>query len=149
MRTLAMCIVLVSAAGLQSACSPDGGRSASPTTQGASRKLSIGEFQLGTSLGPHGGIAQGADKTVFSTDQTIHVAMRLRDAPTGTLVKVVWKSPGGEAIGEETKRLKPGQEHMSFSADGESLPPGTGYHVQISANGEPVTVLRFDLIHGG
>jgi hypothetical protein len=75
--------------------------------------------------------------------------MRLRDAPTGTTVKVVWKAPGGEALGDETKRLQPGQDYMFFSADAENLPAGSGYHAEISANGKPVTVLSFTLSQGG
>lgn len=76
--------------------------------------------------------------------------MRLRDAPGGTTVKVVWKSPAGEALGEETKRLQPGQDYMHFSADGEHLLPDTGYLAEISANGgTPITVLKFDVNNGG
>jgi hypothetical protein len=147
---LAVCIALISTAAVLSACSPESGRDATTTTRTASRKLSIGEFQLGTRLGSHGGIARQANTTVFSTDQTIHVAMRLRDAPAGTTVKVVWKSPAGEALGAETKRLQPGQDYMHFSADGANLLPGTGYGAEISANdGEPVTVVRFDMNSGG
>ena len=141
-----ICIALAAAAATLSACSPEAGREATTITPEASRKLSIGDFQLGTRIGSHGGIAREADATAFSTDQTIHVAMRVRDAPTGTRVKVVWKSPAGEALGEETKRLQPGQDYMHFSADGENLLPGSGYHAEVSANdGEPVTVLKFDM----
>ena len=133
-----------------SACSPEAGREAATSTPAASRELSIGDFQLGTRLGSHGGIAREAHTSVFSADQTIHVAMRLRDAPAGTTVKVVWKSPAGEPLGQETKRLQPGQDYMHFSADGGNLLPGTGYGAEISANdGEPVTVVRFDVKNGG
>ena len=149
-RTLAICIALTSVVAVQSACTPDSGRNATASAQQPSpKKLSIGELKSGTRLAMNGGIARGAEKTVFSTDETIHVAMRLHDAPKGTIVKVLWKAPGGETLGEEAKRLQPGQEYMYFSADGASLPKGTGYHAEISANGEPVTVLRFDLTNGG
>ena len=145
-RALAICIALASAVAVLGACSPEAGRDATTTTQEASGKLSISDFQLGTKVGSHGGIARDADTTVFSTDQMIHVSMKLREAPTGTKVKVVWKSPAGEALGEETKLVRPGQDYMHFSADGENLLPGSGYHAEISANdGEPVTVLKFDL----
>ena len=147
---LAICIALTSAAAALSACSPEASHEATTITQQAPKKLSIDDFQLGTRLGSHGGVAREAHTTVFSTDQTIHVAMRLRDAPAGTTVKVVWKSPAGEALGQETKRLQPGQDYMHFSADGENLLPGTGYGAEISANdGEPVTVVRFDVKNGG
>jgi hypothetical protein len=115
----------------------------------APRQLSISEFQLGTRLGSHGGIAQGAQTSVFSTDQTVHVAMRLRDAPPGTVIKAVWQAPGGETLGEQTSGVRPGQDYVYFSADAENLPPGAGYRAEIFANGKPVTVLRFDLNSGG
>lgn len=161
-RRFVTCLVLGSAALAQIACSPDPGRNATPdraagaasadgkaSSQAAASKPSIGEFQLGAGLGSHGGIAQGTEKTTFSSDETINVAMRVRSAPAGTQVKVVWKSPAGEALGEETKRLLPGQDYMYFSADGANLPPGAGYHAEISANGALVTTLRFDLAQGG
>lgn len=146
---LVICVALASIAALQGGCSKDTGRNASSTSQDQPKKLSIGDLETGTSLGPHGGIAQGAEKSVFTASETIHVSMRLRNAPKGTTVKVVWKSPAGEALGEETKSLRPGQDYMHFSADGANLPPGAGYHAEISANGQPITVLKFDLASSG
>lgn len=138
---LALCLVLTALLG---ACSQNKETDAQASRPSAAAKMWIGEFQSGTRLGPHGGIAHRSEKTVFSAGDMIHIAMKLRDAPPGTTVTVVWKAPSGQKLGEETKRLRPGQDYMYFSADGENLQAGSGYHAEISTNGKPVTVVSFD-----
>jgi hypothetical protein len=106
----------------------------------------LSDFRLGTRLGPHGGIVAGTEQKTFELGQTIYVAMRLRNPPASAAVRVLWRGPGKEMLGEETKRLRPGQDYLHFAADGENLPPGNGYGVEIWADNKQVARLSFDLI---
>lgn len=137
---------VVALAATLAACSrAPAGRTAHQETGASHATLSIDEFQTGTRLGSHGGIAPGAQTKRFKLGDAVHIAMRVRDAPPGTVVTVVWKAPGGETLGEDSSTVRPGQEHVYFSAESDDLKPGDGYQAEISANGKAVSIIRFDL----
>lgn len=147
-RRATSCVLLcalLAAGGLQMGCSRNAGSDPTQSTQAPAGPMTVDEFKMGTRLGSNGDVATDAVTTSFTTDQKIHVTMRLQNAPAGTQGKVVWKSPAGDAIGEESKQLQPGQDFMNFAADGESLPPGDGYAAELSVNGQVVQTEKFDL----
>ena len=110
------------------------------------RPIKIENFAMGTALGPTGGIAYGADHKMFETGTIINVAMALKHAPVGTPVRVVWKGPGGDVIGQETKTVRRGQRFMNFAADSNVIPVMRNYQVDVFVHGTLLTNLRFDVI---
>ena len=130
----------------QTGCSSRSGSEAGGTApQVSNAPFSIGELHAGKRLGTHGGIAPGAETHSFALGDTVHIAMRVQNAPAGTVVKVVWKTPGGQTMGEDSTSVRPGQEYVHFSADSENLQVGQGYQAEVSANGKSVGLVRFDL----
>jgi hypothetical protein len=125
--------------------SPSSPRTVAPAAD-PSKPISIGNFGLGTRLGPHGGIAKGASDTQFAPGQLIYLAMELKNAPVGTVIHVVWKAQGDLVLGEETKEVRPGQRFMNFAADSSSLPLEPKYHVEVFVNGDRLAQLEFGLV---
>jgi hypothetical protein len=119
-----------------------GSAAPSATEQG----IRIEDFALGTVLGSHGGIAKGASENRFETGQIVYLAMALKQVPVGTPVNVVWKGPGGEVLGQETKHVRRGQRYLNFAADSGNLPLGQRYRAEVSVNGQTLARLEFDLI---
>jgi hypothetical protein len=110
------------------------------------RPIVIDNFSMGTRLGPHGGIAKGANERMFAPGELIYLAMELKNAPVGTSVRVVWKAQGDIVLGEETKEVLPGQRFMNFAADSSSLPLEPKYHAEVFVNGKSLAKVEFGLV---
>jgi hypothetical protein len=136
--------VLAAAVFLLSACTSEADKAAQEAA--AKRPIQIDNFVLGTALGSHGGIAYGADHKMFEAGQLIYLAMELKHAPVGTPVRVLWKGPAGDVIGEETKLVRRGQRFMNFAADGGNLPVMQNYVVEVQVNGKTLSQLKFDIL---
>ena len=119
--------------------------SASPP-EATADQIQLDGFALGTRLGPHGGIAPGAERTEFGPHEQVFVAMLIRRAPVGTPIRVVWAAPGGIRLGEETKTVRPGQRYMNFAADISTIPPGRGYYAEVWAEGRVVGRVEFEVL---
>jgi hypothetical protein len=142
--------MLASALCLLAACSPktDPKAQSAMIAADANRPILIENFSMGTRLGPHGGIAKGANEQVFAVGDLIYVAMELKHAPIGTVVHVIWKAQGDLVLGEETKEVRRGQRFMNFAADSSSLPLEPKYHVEVFVNDKQLAKLDFGLALG-
>lgn len=64
----------------------------------------IDDVTIGHEVGADGAIPAGKTGDNFAPGQTIHIAMKVKDAPASSAVKVVYNGKDNAKIGEETKQ---------------------------------------------
>lgn len=149
MRPLLWIVTLAAVLSVSGACTrdPERASSAQSTAESAQEGLvQLEDFRLGTALGSDGAIAPGKQQNAFTPDETVFLAMRIRQAPVGAAVRVVWGAPGGIQLGEETKTIRPGQRYLHFAADISTIPVGENYYAEVWAQGRQIARVEFSII---
>src|SRR4029079_11788382 len=77
----------------------------------------IDDVTIGHEVAADGTIPAGKTGDNFVPGQKVNITMKLKDAPAGTAVKVVYFGPGEKQVGEETKQVKAGETFMVFTKD--------------------------------
>lgn len=105
----------------------------------------IDDVTIGHEIGADGAIPTGKTGDYFAPGQTIQLAMKVKDAPANTAVKVVYFGPGEKQVGEETKQVPAGATYMSFSKETKGWPKGD-YRADIFAGDEKVNSQQFQIV---
>ncbi|HEY9422266.1 MAG TPA: hypothetical protein VIW92_12685 [Thermoanaerobaculia bacterium] len=87
--------------------------------------------------------AQGDD---FAPGETVHLTMKVADAPAGSKVKVIWFGPGETKIDEEEMAVNQGDQYLSFkTADTSSWQKGD-YRAEVWVGDEKVNQQQFQIV---
>jgi hypothetical protein len=105
----------------------------------------IDDVTIGHEVGPDGAIPTGKTGDDFAPGQTVHIAMKVKDAPAGTAVKVVFYGPGEKDLGGETKQTKAGETYMAFQKATKGWPKGD-YRAEVWAGDEKVNTQQFQIV---
>lgn len=87
--------------------------------------------------------SQGDD---FAPGETVHLAMKVADAPAGSRVKVVWFGPGETRINEEEKTVNQGDQYLSFQAADTSSWQKGDYRAEVWVGDEKVNQQQFQIV---
>ena len=99
----------------------------------------------GHALAADGSIASDQKGDDFAPGETVHVAMKIGDTPSGSAVKIVWYGPEDKRINEETKTVATGQTYLNFEADTKGWAKGD-YKAEIWIGDENVNTERFQVV---
>jgi hypothetical protein len=105
----------------------------------------IDDVTIGHEVGTDGTIPAGKTGDDFAPGSTIHIAMKVHDAPAGTAVKVVYYGPGETKVGEETKQVAAGQTFMTFNKDTKGWAKGD-YRAEVWAGDEKVNTQQLQIV---
>lgn len=87
--------------------------------------------------------AQGDD---FAPGETVHLTMKVADAPAGSRVKVVWFGPGETRINEEEKAVNQGDQYLTFQAANTSSWAKGDYRAEVWVGDEKVNQQQFQIV---
>ena len=106
----------------------------------------IDDVTIGHAVGADGMIP--ADKTGddFAPGEAVHLAMTVNDAPATSSVKVIWFGPNDTKVGEETKAVAAGQQHMDFTARDTKAWPKGDYRAEVWTGDEKVNTQNFQIV---
>jgi hypothetical protein len=72
--------------------------------------------------------------------------MSVNDAPVGSSVKVIWFGPNDTKVGEESKAVASGEQHMDFTAQDTKAWNKGDYRAEIWAGDEKVNSEQFQIV---
>jgi len=105
----------------------------------------IDDVSIGHAVGADGAIPAGQTGDNFVPGQTVHITMKINNAPAGTAVKVVYMGPGEKNVGEENKPVPAGATYLAFEKDTTGWPKGD-YAADIYAGDEKVNTQHFNVV---
>lgn len=105
----------------------------------------IDDVTIGHEVGADGTIPAGKTGDNFAPGETIHIAMKVKDAPANTAVKVVFFGPGEKNVGEETKNTTAGQTFATFEKATKGWPKGD-YRAEVWTGDEKVNTQHFQIV---
>lgn len=105
----------------------------------------IDDVTIGHEVGADGTIPTGKTGDDFAPGQPVHIAMKVKDAPAGAGVKVVWFGPGETKINEENKAVPTGATTLSFTTDTKGWAKGD-YRADIFIGDEKVNSQQFQIV---
>ncbi len=105
----------------------------------------IDDVTIGHEVGPDGTIPAGKTGDDFAPGHAVNIAMKVKDAPAGTAVKVVFYGPGEKNVGEETKTVAAGQTFLVFKKDTAGWPKGD-YRAEVWTGDEKVNTQQFQIV---
>lgn len=104
----------------------------------------VDDVTIGHEVGADGSIPTGKTGDDFAPGQKVNITMKIKDAPAGTAVKVVFYGPGEKQVGEETKQTA-GATYLAFEKDTTGWPKGD-YRADIFAGDEKVNSQQFQIV---
>ena len=105
----------------------------------------IDDVTIGHEVAADGTIPAGKTGDNFVPGQKVNITMKVKDAPAGTAVKVVYFGPGEKQVGEETKQVKAGETFMVFTKDTKGWAKGD-YRADVFTGDEKVNSQHFNLV---
>ena len=108
-------------------------------------QMYVDDFTIGHEVGADGTIPTGKTGDNFVPGQKVNIVMKVKDAPAGTAVKVVYFGPGEKQVGEETKNTAAGQTFLVFTKDTKGWAKGD-YRADIFAGDEKVNSQHFNVV---
>ena len=105
----------------------------------------IDDVTIGHEVAADGTIPAGKTGDDFAPGETVHIAMKVHDAPAGTAVKVVFFGPGEKNVGEETKKVAGGEKFMTFNKATKGWPKGD-YRAEVWTGDEKVNTQQFQVV---
>jgi len=105
----------------------------------------IDDVTIGHEIAADGTIPAGKTGDDFAPGQPVHIAMKVKDAPAGTAVKVVFYGPGEKNVGEDTKKVAGGETFMAFKKDTKGWPKGD-YRAEVWTGDEKVNTQQFQIV---
>jgi hypothetical protein len=106
----------------------------------------IDDVTIGHSVGADGMIPADQTGDDFAPGQPIHLAMTVNDAPANASVKVIWYGPNETKVGEETKTVATGEQHMSFTAKDTKAWAKGDYRAEVWTGDEKVNTQEFQIV---
>lgn len=105
----------------------------------------IDDVTIGHEVAADGTIPTGRTGDDFAPGETVHIAMKTKDAPAGTAVKVVFFGPGEKNLGEETKTTAAGQTFITFNKATKGWAKGD-YRAEVWTGDEKVNTQQFQIV---
>lgn len=105
----------------------------------------VDDFTIGHEVGADGTIPTGRTGDDFAPGEPVNIVMKVKDAPAGTAIKVVFFGPGEKNVGEETKNTAAGQTFLAFQKDTKGWPKGD-YRAEVWAGDEKVNTQQFQIV---
>ena len=108
-------------------------------------QMYIDDVTIGHEVAADGTVPAGKTGDDFAPGETVHIAMKVKDAPAGTAVKVVFFGPGEKNVGEETKTVAGGEKFLVFNKDTKGWPKGD-YRADVFTGDEKVNSQQFQIV---
>jgi hypothetical protein len=106
----------------------------------------VDDVTIGHEVGADGTIPTGKTGDNFVSGQKIYIAMKVKDAPPNTAVKVVYNGPPDNTkVGEETKNVPAGATFMVFEKDTKGWKKGD-YAADVFVGDEKVNTQHFNVV---
>lgn len=106
----------------------------------------IDDVTLGKKVGADGMIAAEDQGDDFAPGESVHLTMKVGDAPAGSRVKVVWYGPGEQRIAEEEKEVVPGDQYLTFQAANTGSWQKGDYRAEVWVGDEKVNQQQFQIV---
>ena len=106
----------------------------------------IDDVTMGHEIGQDGAILSERKADKFAAGQSIHITMKVKDAPAGSAVKVAWYGPNEMKINEEQKHIPAGATMLAFSATDTSKWQKGDYRAEIWIGDEKVNTEKFQIV---
>jgi hypothetical protein len=106
----------------------------------------VDDVTIGHEVGADGMIPADKKGDDFAPGQPIHLAMTVNDAPANASVKVIWFGPNDTKVGEESKAVSPGQQHLDFTAAKTKAWAKGDYRAEVWAGDEKVNEQQFQIV---
>jgi len=111
-----------------------------------SAQTMIDDVTIGKQVGADGMIAAEDQGDDFAPGETVHLAMKVADAPAGSVVKVAWYGPGELKVGDQEKTVETGASYLTFdSVDTSSWQKGD-YRAEVWIGDEKVNTQQFQIV---
>ena len=111
-----------------------------------SAQTMIDDVTIGKQVGADGMIAAEDQGDDFAPGETVHLAMKVADAPAGSVVKVAWYGPGELKVGDQEKTVETGASYLAFdSVDTSSWQKGD-YRAEVWIGDEKVNTQQFQIV---
>lgn len=104
----------------------------------------IDDVSIGHEVGTDGSIPTGKTGDDFAPGSTVHVTMKVNNAPDGSAVKIVYTS-NEKQVGEETKPVPAGATYLTFAKDTTGWPKGD-YNADVYIGDEKVNTQHFQIV---
>jgi hypothetical protein len=106
----------------------------------------IDDVTIGHEVGADGAIPAGKTGDNFTPGQKIVIAMKVKDAPANSAVKIVYNGPTADKkAGEQTKNVPAGATFMSFEQNTKGWPKGD-YAADVYIGDEKVNTQHFNIV---
>lgn len=106
----------------------------------------IDDVTIGHVLGSDGTIPLDQTGDEFAPGKPIHIAMKVKDAPAGSAVRVIWYAPGDTKIAEENKDVPAGAMTLAFSVTDTKTWQKGDYHAVVWIGDEKVSTQQFQIV---
>ncbi len=105
----------------------------------------IDDVTIGHEVGADGTIPTGKTGDDFAPSSMVYIAMKVKDAPATSAVKVVFNGKDNAKVGDETKQVPAGAKFLSFSKSTKGWPKGD-YSADIYIGDEKVNTQHFQVV---
>jgi len=106
----------------------------------------VDDVTIGHKAGPDGTIAAADQGDDFAPGDPVVIAMKVGDAPPGSMVKVIWYGPNDTKLSENEKGINAGSDHLIFeNLNTASLATGD-YRAEVWIGDEKVDQQSFNIV---
>lgn len=105
----------------------------------------IDDVTIGHEVGADGMIPAGKTGDDFAPGETVHLAMKVKDAPANATVKTVWYGPNETKVGDETKAVPSGATFLTFNIPTKGWAKGD-YRGEVWIGDEKVNTQQFQIV---
>jgi hypothetical protein len=106
----------------------------------------IDEVQL--SAMPTTAAGEITDQDEFRSGETIHVSMKVDDAPIGTNVTTYWYGPSNRQLAYETKSIEANQQQIEFTQENTAAWQAGSYRAEVWIGNQKVEEESFNIVSG-
>lgn len=105
----------------------------------------IDDVTIGHEVGADGMIPAGRTGDDFAPGETVHLAMKVKDAPANATVKTVWYGPNETKVGDESKAVASGATFLTFNIPTKGWAKGD-YRAEVWIGDEKVNTQQFQIV---
>jgi hypothetical protein len=106
----------------------------------------IDDVTIGKQVGSDGMIATENQGDDFAPGEVVHLAMKVADAPAGSVVKVAWYGPGEQKVGDQQKTVDQGAQYLDFASVDTSAWQKGDYRAEVWIGDEKVNTQQFQIV---
>lgn len=105
----------------------------------------IDDVTIGHEVAADGTIPAGRTGDDFAPGETVHIAMKVKDAPANATVKTVWYGPNETKVGDESKAVPSGATFLTFNTPTKGWAKGD-YRAEVWIGDEKVNTQQFQIV---